>query len=270
VTIGGGIVIDIAAPSRIRRTALDQRLSHLETSDRVSMLVGESKYGMDTATLVARTGLLASEIGARPGIVGLPEDWLVSQSWIDQKIAGLREILKQFHRKSPLQPGIAKEELRSRELAGAPPFLLDALLARTKDIAVDGDTVRLASHRVSLKEDEQEAVERIESVFRQAGLAVPSTPEVLAKSGVEPARARSLLQILLKNRKLIRVGDDLIYHATAIDQLRTLLAPRKGARFSVAEFKEWTGVSRKYAIPLLEFLDRERITRRDGDSRLVL
>jgi selenocysteine-specific elongation factor len=68
----------------------------------------------------------------------------------------------------------------------------------------------------------------------------------------------------------VRVSEDLIFHASALDQLRALLASRKGARFSVGEFKDWTGVSRKYAIPLLEFLDRERITRREGDSRIVL
>jgi selenocysteine-specific elongation factor len=181
----------------------------------------------------------------------------------------LREILKDFHRKNPLQPGLAKEELRSRELPGAPTLLLDIVLTQAKDIVSEGDIVRLASHRIALKQDEEAAVEKIEALFKEGALAVPATSEVLSKSGVEPARARSLLQILLKNRKLVRVGDDLIYHATAIESLRGMLTPRKGTRFSVAEFKEWTGVSRKYAIPLLEFLDRERVTRREGDSRIV-
>jgi len=107
-------------------------------------------------------------------------------------------------------------------------------------------------------------------LFRAGGLAVPATSEVLAKSGVDLARARTLLQILLRNRKLVRAGDDLIFHASALDQLRALLAARKGSRFLVADFKEWTGVSRKYAIPLLELLDREHVTRREGDSRIVL
>jgi len=160
--------------------------------------------------------------------------------------------------------------LRSRELAEAPAFLLDALLGRTKEIAAEGEIIRLASHRLVLKQDEEDALARIETLFRQAGLAVPSTSEVLAKSGVEAARARSLLQVLLRNRKLMRVGEDLVFHATALETLRQMLAGRKGQRFSVAEFKDWTGVSRKYAIPLLELLDRERITRREGDARVVL
>ena len=270
VTIGGGFVLDIAAPARIRRADLDRRLTQLESGDRVSVLVSESQFGMGIADLVARTGMLAAEIAEPSGLVRLSEGWLIASDTLEKLVAKFRGILKEFHRKNPLQPGAAKEELRSRELAGAPPFLLDALLARAKDIVSEGDIVRLASHRVALKQDEEEAVAKIEALFRDGGLAVPSTSEVLAKSGIEPARARSLLQILLKNRRLIRVGDELIYHGSAIDALRRKLADRKGARFSVPEFKDWTGVSRKYAIPLLEFLDRERLTRRDGDVRIIL
>ncbi len=270
VTIGGGVVLDIAPPTRMRRAQLDQRLTQMESGNRVSILIHESKFGMGVPDLVARTGLLVSEIGEPEGTSRLPGNVLIATGAIDRMLAKFRAILKDYHRKNPLQPGLAKEELRSRELAGAPAFLLDAMVARAKDIVVEGEIVRLASHRVSLKEDEATATEKIEALFRDAGLAVPSTPEVLAKSGVEPARARTLLQMLLKNRKLIRVGDELIYHISAIDALRQTLATRKGARFSVADFKDWTGVSRKYAIPLLEYLDREHATRRDGDARVVL
>ena len=266
VTIGGGTVLDVAAPPKMRRVQLDQRLSKLESGgakERVALLVSESKYGMSVDDLVARTGLRPSEIGHSP------DNWLVDPAWVTLKATQLREILKDFHRKNPLQPGLAKEALRSRELPGAPAFLLEMVLGHARDIVSEGEIVRLASHCVALKQDEEAAVEKIEALFKQGALAVPATSEVLSKSGVEPARARSLLQILLKNRKLIRVGDDLIYHATAIESLRGMLTTRKGTRFSVAEFKDWTGVSRKYAIPLLEFLDRERVTRREGDSRIV-
>jgi len=270
VTIGGGVVLDIAPPVRMRRAQLDERLTRIEAGDRVAQLVKESKFGMSAAEIVARTGLLAAEIGTSEGIERVAGEWLIAREWMDRAIAKLREVLKEFHRKNPLLAGIAKEELRSRELSGAPAFLLDALLARAKDIVAEGENVRLASHRVALKQDEEEATAKIEAHFRDGGLAVPSTPEVLAKSGVEAARARSLLQILLKNRKLVRVGDELIYHASAVEGLRKSLAARKGQKFSVAEFKDWTGVSRKYAIPLLEFLDREHVTRREGDQRVVL
>jgi selenocysteine-specific elongation factor len=178
------------------------------------------------------------------------------------------ETVREFHRRNPLQPGIARPDLRP---AGAPPFVLDALLTDAAgEIAAEGDTVRLRSHTLVLNEDERQARAAIERAFQQAGLAAPAVAQVLAQSGVEPARARSLLQILLREKHLVRINDEMVIHQSAIDELRRMLAARKPARFNVGTFKEWTGVSRKYAIPLLEFLDRERITRRQGEERLIL
>jgi selenocysteine-specific elongation factor len=74
----------------------------------------------------------------------------------------------------------------------------------------------------------------------------------------------------MREGRLVKVGQDLVFHKQNLGQMVGTLQQRRGTRFSVAEFKDWTGVSRKYAIPLLEFLDRQRITRRDGDQRVVL
>jgi selenocysteine-specific elongation factor len=134
----------------------------------------------------------------------------------------------------------------------------------------DGDVVRLKTHKVVLKQDEEQARAAIAHSFAQAGLAAPAITEVLKGSGVEPARARSILQILLREGKLTRVSDELVLDAASLSQLRNSLASRRGERFSVPVFKEWTGVSRKYAIPILEYLDREHVTKRDGDERVLL
>ena len=121
-----------------------------------------------------------------------------------------------------------------------------------------------------LKLDEEQARAAIESAFEKAGLAAPAVADVMKASGVEPARARSLLQILLREGKLVRVSEDLVFYAPALALLREQLAARRGQRFAVPDFKDWTGVSRKYAIPILEYFDRERVTRREGDERVVL
>ena len=105
---------------------------------------------------------------------------------------------------------------------------------------------------------------------RQAGLTAPAVSDVLKASGIETARARSILQILLREGILTRVTEELVLHSPALVALRESLAKKKGQRFSVPEFKEWTGVSRKYAIPLLEHLDREHVTSRQGDERVIL
>lgn len=278
VTIGGGRVLDNQPPARVRRSGAMARLQALATAspgERFALLVREAPLGVTTADLAARTGLPDSELtrlARAPGFVFLPPPAaLVIDSEAFAKLQErVRAAVQAFHKAHPLQPGMPREELRTRELPLAPPALLDALLAASRDLAAEGEVVRLRAHRVALKQEESEALNRMESAFRDAGLAVPSMQEVLAKSGVEPARARTLLQILLRDRRLVRVGDDLVYHGSAIDALKGMLAVHKGERFAVSVFKDWTGISRKYAIPLLEFLDRERVTRREGDERIVL
>lgn len=274
VTIGGGRVLDTAAPKRggVERMRI---LESAPLEDRIALLVSEARYGLGMPELVQRTGRLEADIhkaiaAARVIAFESPQFWLLDSKWAASQIETIHETLKQFHRKNPLLGGLSKEELRSKLLSGAPPWLLDALLARAKTLAVDGETVRLASHQISLKQDEADASAKIEKAFQASGLAVPSMNEVLGKSGVEANRARNILQLLLRDKRLVRVSDELVFHASAIHSLRELLVKKKGTRFAVPDFKDWTGISRKYAIPLLEFLDRERVTRRDGDSRIVL
>ena len=278
VTIGGGVVLDIDPPRRAPGLAHSERLSILETAplpERIALLARESRYGIGMPDLVARTGLLEADLrkasaAAALTVLETPQFWLLDPAWVTNQLAALHEHVKQFHRQNPLLPGVSKEELRSKYLSSAPPWLMDALLARSKTLTAEGEVVRLSSHKVSLKQDEEDATAKIESAFRASGLATPAVNEVLAKSGVDPARAKTLLQLMLRDRRLVRVSDELVFHASAMQSLRALLAQKKGQRFAVPEFKDWTGISRKYAIPLLEYLDRERITRRDGDSRIVL
>ncbi|MGO4879491.1 MAG: selenocysteine-specific translation elongation factor [Bryobacteraceae bacterium] len=281
VTIGGGMVVDIGGKRYRKGDRVAERLQTLADAaepERIALLVRESKYGMGLAELVARTGLRESQIAALPSCDGegavlyfkQPQHWFVDRAWFHAAREKLLRAVREFHQKNPLLPGIPKQDLRGRELPDSPPFLIDALLAEEKQIAVEGENVRLATHKLVLKQDEEQARAAIERAFEQAGLAVPALPDVLAKSGVESARARSLLQILLREKRLIRVSDDLVFHHTAIEKLRAMLAAHKSARFNVGTFKEWTGISRKYAIPLLEYLDRERVTRREGDERVVL
>ncbi len=277
-TIGGGVVLDTAGVRYRKGDGVGERLRTLAEAPaaaRLALLVRESKYGMSLAGLEARTGLRAREIETAAAAAPMvafqhPQPWFADRAWFQAARERLQRTLREFHLKNPLLPGMAKQDLRSRELPGSPPFLIDALLAQSREIAVEGETVRLASHKLVLKQDEEQARAAIERAFEQAGLAVPAVPDVLAKSGVEAGRARSLLQILLREKRLIKAGEDLVFHRSAMEKLRAMLAERKGARFNVGQFKDWTGISRKYAIPLLEYLDRERVTRREGDERLVL
>lgn len=277
VTIGGGAVIDIGPFPRLKRQAAYERavrLAQASPSERLGLLVAEQPFGLPLEALEARTGLRREQIERMipPEVQVFPDPrpWLIDKASLARSGARLRETLAAFHRQNPVQPGMAKEDLRARGLAGAQPFLLDAILRLDPGIITEGEVVRLKSHQPRFQQDEEAALARIEAAFQQGGLTVPATPEVLASCGVDPARARTLLQLLLKQRRLIRLGDDLVFHPSALDSLKQMLVGRRGERFSVPVFKDWTGISRKYAIPLLEYLDRERVTRREGDSRVIL
>jgi selenocysteine-specific elongation factor len=113
-------------------------------------------------------------------------------------------------------------------------------------------------------------LQQLESVFQSAGYAVPDVTAALAQVKLPEAQAKALLHLLYRQGKLVRVGTELVFHRDALQQLRGTLAAKKGTRFTVPQFKEWTGISRKYAIPLLEHLDRERVTRREGEVRIIL
>ena len=146
-------------------------------------------------------------------------------------------------------------------------------LVTQKKLDSPGELVKKAGSEIALQPEEAKAKDQIEAAFASAGLAVPSVKEVLAKLAVETKRSEKLLHILLREKNLIRVSPELIFHRQALSDLREQLTSykkAKGGRISVPVFKELTGITRKYAIPLLEYLDRERVTRREGDERVIL
>ena len=149
--------------------------------------------------------------------------------------------------------------------------VLQALAAENK-IELKGEAVRRLGREIQLTAEELAAKDQISRAFEKAGLAVPSAKEVLAGLRIDRARAEKILHILLQEKALLKVAEDLIFHSSALERLRQLVAQRKqqSNRIDVAVFKEMTGLTRKYAIPLLEYLDRERVTRREGDVRIIL
>ncbi|HXO04228.1 MAG TPA: SelB C-terminal domain-containing protein, partial [Candidatus Sulfotelmatobacter sp.] len=190
-------------------------------------------------------------------------------------VATIRKAIEAFHASNPLLPGIPKQELRAR--AGNPrgevfhAALDDLLIARA--ITLSGDLVQRAGREIALSPEETHAKEVIEREFANAGLTVPSFAILLAKLPVESRRAQKILQILLREKVLVKVAEDLIFHQMAVAKLRETLAKYKkerGTQLAIGAFKEITGVSRKYAIPLLEYLDRVHLTRRVGDERVIL
>jgi selenocysteine-specific elongation factor len=293
-TIGGGLVLDNQpARHRVGDTTVALLLDSLEKGDsevRLECLVRQAGEA-SLAGLVSRTGWQPAEVlrvgrvlayANRLLLLGQPPELLAHEEHFRELAKTVVEQLEKFHAGNPLVAGLPKEDLRSRtgarsssHLAAPSNLLFNALLqalAAQGKVEVQGETVRLAGRRIQLTPEEQAAKDQISAAFEKRGLAVPGTPEVLAKLQIDRSRAEKLLQILLKDKVLLKVTEDLIFHRSALQQLKQLLVRRKAQtnRINVAVFKEITGLSRKYAIPLLEYLDRERVTRREGDERIIL
>jgi selenocysteine-specific elongation factor len=143
---------------------------------------------------------------------------------------------------------------------------------RAGKIELEGELVRLAGRGVVMKDEEAESKKIIEAAFANAGLKVPALKDVLAGLKVDKVRAQKIVTLLLRDKVLVKISDDLVFHRDALADLRKRMAAEKAksSRLDVARFKDLTGVTRKYAIPLLEYLDREHVTRRVGDERVIL
>jgi len=238
--------------------------------------------------VVARTGWLAPEVS---GVVGTlraagtlaivsPPGSAPAMRFADAKhlsalSQSVLELLSKFHQANPLLPGMSLEAVRTKVLGRCDSQITEAVLrglVESNQLMIAGETVRLASHRIVLKDDEEKAKRQISKAFENADLAVPSIREVLERLPIERKRADKIFQLLIQEGTLVRISEDLVYHAEALKKLRQRLTQHKtkSPRISVSTFKDLAGVSRKYAIPLLEYLDRERVTRRDGDERVIL
>ena len=198
---------------------------------------------------------------------------LVQASALEVLKMALTDTVKGFHEANPLVSGMSKEELREQFAADADVFAA-ALSALTREgkLEVTGEQVRAAGRSVVMKDEETEAKSTIEAASAKAGLKVPALKDVLASLPVDRARAQKIVTLLLRDKVLVKLSDELVFHRDALAALKQKLADyrKSAAKIDVGKFKDLTGVSRKYAIPLLEYLDRERVTRRVGDERVIL
>jgi selenocysteine-specific elongation factor len=198
---------------------------------------------------------------------------LISASVAAQLRSSLKASVDAFHKANPLVAGISREELRERIGIGPEIFRgIEDSLVGDKQLEVAGDLVHGSGRGVVLRDEEAESKQRIEAAFATSGLKVPLLKDVLASLPVDKVRAQKIVTLLLRERVLVKVGDDLVFHRNALDELRKLIVAQKAKtpRLNIVAFKDLIGVTRKYAIPLLEYLDRERVTRRVGDERLIL
>jgi selenocysteine-specific elongation factor len=280
ITIGGGVVLDALPPPR-------KRTSENATAFLKVMLNGSLDEVL--AVRVARRGTIGLRLEDVPGEMNIRREdarkmadkaglkWctqvLLAPPAFAQAATNVLAVVKKFHDANPLVAGMGKEELRERVNLG--PEVFDGVLnqlAAEKKLDSAGDLAHLPGRGVVMKDEEAESKKIIEHAFKSAGLKVPLLKDVLAGVKIDISRAQKIMTLLLRDKILIKISDDLVFHHSALSDLRQKITALKSStqKIDVARFKELLGVTRKYAIPLLEYLDRERVTRRVGDERIIL
>jgi selenocysteine-specific elongation factor len=282
ITSGGGVVVENTPPRKVKdATDYARFLKTLSEESQVGILrarvSASGARGLSITEAVARTGWLTQEIVSRvlpsPEIVRIG-DIFVFKPALDLVRKLLISALDAFHKRNALVAGMSKEELRG-QFSEVTPEVFEGVFneaLQAKKIELAGELVRLVGRGVVMKDEEAESKKIIESVFANAGLKVPALKDVLAGLKVDKVRAQKIVTLLLRDKVLVKISDDLVFHRDALLDLRKRMAleKAKSPKLDVARFKDLTGVTRKYAIPLLEYLDREHVTRRIGDERVIL
>lgn len=292
-TIGGGLILDpLAAKHRGKDLGkTHERLRALMDSDKAGKLAAfvesSGDSGLRLADLAARTGwndVVLSEVAgeAKQSETFVETDGVfVAKEVFERFCEVVVDAVNKHHQREPLARGLARETLRERHFAHVPVELFRGVLANLETqgaVVSEKDLVRGGKHTVDLSSADAELRDRITNSYQKAGLEAPSLEQVLEDAHVPAAgraHARKVLQILIDNGTLVRVQGEMFFHTEALDRLKLLLqqyAAEHGPErlIDVGKFKDLAGISRKYAIPLLEYFDRERITRRAGDKRIIL
>jgi selenocysteine-specific elongation factor len=292
VTIAGGSVLDPHPPragvrtsaGRARFEALDPAAAPPGVQDLrpvVLMMEESGPAGIPAGRLTSRAGIAPGAVAevidrlVGKGVAILAGEVLVASRVVDDLKEQLLGTVGDFHRADPLSEGIPREEVRERLFAHANDALFERVLT---DLASAGklvvrDRLALTSHRVELSPDEARARQQLEQAFREAGLRPPDQALLAGQLGLPGDLVDKMTRLLLRQKVLVRV-EALLFHEEALRRLKQDVAALRtasaSARIDVAGFKERYGVTRKYAIPLLEYLDRERVTRRSGDARTII
>jgi selenocysteine-specific elongation factor len=295
-TIAGGVVLNPQATKHRGRELAEgqRRLRLLLDSDRAGKLAvfvaAAGDRGLKLSEVAARTGWnddvvsqVAKQAQSATGETSIQEvdGVLIARRYFEQLCSATLTEVKKHHAREPLSRGLPRETLRDRLFAHAAPEVFRAVLTRLETdgtLVSEKEMVRAAEHARELSPADTKLRQKIADAYKVAALEAPTLEQALESVGVTPAQrsyARKVLQLLIDDGTLVRIQGETFFHADAINGLKKVLGEYAAAHepdrlIDVPKFKELAGISRKYAIPLLEYFDRERVTMRAGDKRIVL
>ncbi|HEX7330822.1 MAG TPA: selenocysteine-specific translation elongation factor [Pyrinomonadaceae bacterium] len=292
-TIAGGVILNpFATKHRARDLEHARELLRLLMSDQraekfIVFVRAVGERGVRLGDLAAATGWtdevlnkVAAAVRAEGSVLDVGGVYLARES-VDGLSGAVLEELERHHKREPLARGMLRETLREKVFAHSAPELFAGVIARLEaagKVVSEKDIVRSSQHSVGLSEQELQLSKRLEQIYLAAGVEAPSVDDVMTRANVsssQRAQARKILQLLIDDRKLVRIQGEMFMHAQVVQNLKVKLQTYASQHepdrlIDVAAFKDLAGVSRKYAIPLLEYFDRALVTRRAGDKRLIL
>ncbi|MDH3331765.1 MAG: SelB C-terminal domain-containing protein, partial [Desulfobulbaceae bacterium] len=288
-TIGGGIVLNGSPRKRKRFRAENKEIftTYRENNpENLALLhIMESGYkGLTMERLAVKMGVFGNRLkrivqqplsSRKIILIEQEKQRMVSSAVYEKLVEKLRAALTSYHQKNPLKAGLPKEELRSLLHSRLDQRLLQFLLndlQKKGEIVQDQALISLSGHKVSLKEDEKILRRELEAFYKQADLAPPTIKEVMANFGKYPQHLlKEVLAIMVRDDVLSKVSEDLYFYKPAMDNLKEKLVAIliKDEEIDTPAFKELTGLSRKFSIPLLEYFDKTKVTIRVGDKRIL-
>ncbi len=287
VTIGGGTILDaLPVKHKLHRPQVLAQLVTLRDgtpAEALTVHLFNADYaGLKWSDLLLRSPLDEASLRAivadlqTQGIgvtIEANPPWLLHREQYDKARAQVSQFVEEFHRTYPLRPAMFTEELRSK-FPGMEEKVFTTILhdlETSGTLEVSRDKVKLAAHRVTLSADRQAVVDALEDAFREAQYQPPSVDEAFAAQKSANDDDRALLQVLVDQHKFVRLKGDLFYHRDVLDdieqQLRRYLEQHD--EITAGAFRDLLNISRKYAIPLLEHFDSQRLTMRIGDKRIL-
>ncbi|MBI5249245.1 MAG: selenocysteine-specific translation elongation factor [Desulfomonile tiedjei] len=283
ITLGGGVVMNPRAVKLRARSA--KFFMELDRSDDAAILESlvrsSGMAGIGKNELLGLSGFSAKRLekvletikNSRLVIrFDAAEHRMVHSDFFEIVRNKLLEKLKTFHAEQPLKEGISKQELRSA-VPGTDKLVRSVMesLAAKGEISDQGNLVRLASHKVKLKDEEKDIKNKLSKMIVQGGNAPPVFKEIVAAGGVDSKQTRNLLGILERERIIVRISEELYFSNDFIEDVKGKLVEfiKREGGLTPSQFHEITRSSRKYNIPLLEYFDRQRFTMRIGDQRVL-
>ncbi len=300
-TLGGGVILNNAPPKRKRAVERDRQRNHEIFSiyksgngadggadniiEKMLLFLQESGLqGITAEQLSTRLGLFGKKLKKQLQapistkkilVVESDRQRLVAAEVAGQLNQAILSLLEQYHKDNPLKNGLAMEEIRSQLKPPVDQRLFQYIinsLVKGNLIVQEGAEVRLSGHEVTLQIDEQEVREKIGGLYKEAGLKPPNLKDVLALFAEIPEKQiRQVIDLLLRNGTLVKVNEALFFHAEALAQLAGRIQEyiREQGEIDAPRFKDLTGLSRKFSIPLLEYFDKIKLTIRVGDKRIL-